>query len=123
MHVRWNESLATGHEELDDLQLELFRRATQNGARVEWLDERQLAALESKAAPVAAQAACSAAASPCATSAPAVSIMIVPRSISSRQSTVGRSGAKTSASSTGGRRAGRHRREAGGDGRGGRWPP
>jgi hemerythrin-like metal-binding protein len=29
MHVRWNESLAVGHEELDDLQLELFRRATQ----------------------------------------------------------------------------------------------
>jgi hemerythrin-like metal-binding protein len=29
MHVRWNESLATGHEELDGLQLELFRRANQ----------------------------------------------------------------------------------------------
>lgn len=29
MHVRWNESLAVGHQELDDLQLELFRRATQ----------------------------------------------------------------------------------------------
>jgi len=29
MHVRWNESLATGHEELDDLQVELFRRANQ----------------------------------------------------------------------------------------------
>lgn len=29
MHVRWNESLAVGHRELDDLQLELFRRATQ----------------------------------------------------------------------------------------------
>lgn len=29
MQVRWNESLATGHEELDDLQVELFRRANQ----------------------------------------------------------------------------------------------
>ena len=29
MHVRWNESLATGHEELDGLQVELFRRANQ----------------------------------------------------------------------------------------------
>lgn len=29
MHVRWNESLATGHEELDGLRLELFRRANQ----------------------------------------------------------------------------------------------
>jgi hemerythrin len=28
MHVGWNQSLATGHEELDALQLELFRRAT-----------------------------------------------------------------------------------------------
>jgi hemerythrin len=29
MHVRWNESLATGHDELDELQVELFRRADQ----------------------------------------------------------------------------------------------
>jgi hemerythrin len=29
MHVRWNESLAVGHQELDDLQVELFRRANQ----------------------------------------------------------------------------------------------
>jgi hemerythrin-like metal-binding protein len=29
MLVRWNESLATGHEELDGLQVELFRRANQ----------------------------------------------------------------------------------------------
>jgi len=29
MHVRWNESLATGHDELDGLQVELFRRANQ----------------------------------------------------------------------------------------------
>ncbi len=29
MHVRWNESLEVGHEELDGLQLELFRRATE----------------------------------------------------------------------------------------------
>jgi len=29
MHIGWNESLSTGHEALDSLQLELFRRAAQ----------------------------------------------------------------------------------------------